>query len=173
MFQTVKAAALALLLPVQAALAEPAPPWTAPGIELADFGIYCALQSAGTQAAPDTTLGYIHTLTGVPAIVFHQQEVPARLGVHFGVIVRTDRDIPGVRNETWLPGASRPEVWVSDLIAGQDHARGFQFDFDRELLPGRWTMEAYDGDTLLYRVEWDVVPPETLPGVGSDCDFLS
>ncbi len=34
-------------------------------------------------------------------------------------------------------------------------------------------MEAYDGDTLLYRVEWEVLPGDQLPGVSSDCDLLA
>jgi len=165
---------LALLsLPLRPALAEPAAPWTAQGIKIADFGIYCPVETAGTEAAPDTSLGYINNLSGTPVIVFHQQQVPARLGVHFGVIVQSLRDIPEVRNVTWLPGAKTPEVWMSSLSGSRPLARGFLFEADRELVTGLWRMEAYDGDTLLYSIEWEVLPPEALPGIGSDCEFVS
>jgi hypothetical protein len=52
-------------------------------------------------------------------------------------------------------------------------ARGFVFEFPKELVPGLWAMEAYDGETLLYRVEWQVLPGDQLPGIGSDCEFVA
>jgi hypothetical protein len=156
-----------------AVLAEPAPPMTTPGITIDGFGIYCRPGTTTTEPAPETTLGYIHQFSGLPEIAFHQLEVPARMGVHFGVIVTADRDIAGVRAETWKPGATRPEVWYSDHYADTPRARGFVFEFPEELVTGIWRMDAFDGDTLLYRVEWEVVPGTSLPGVTSDCTFVA
>lgn len=169
-FRLTLAAVMALAPPLWA---EPAPPFTAPGISIVDLGVYCREDTTGKEDAPGTSLGYIQRLSGTPAIAFRQQEVPARIGVHFGVIVRTDRDILGIRAETWLPGATAPEVWFTDHYADTAQARGFVFDFEHELIPGPWVMEAYDGDTLLYRVEWEVRPGDQLPGVSSDCDLLA
>jgi hypothetical protein len=162
-----------LAWPMWPAYAEPAAPWTATGIKFADFGIYCPVETGGVEIAPETSLGYIHKLSAPPVVVFHQQQVPARLGVHFGVIVQSLRDIPEVRNVTWLPGAKTPEVWMSQLSATRPLARGFSFETESELVTGLWRMEAYDGDTLLYSIEWEVLPPDALPGIGSDCEFVS
>lgn len=152
---------------------EPARPFTAPGVTIQDLGVYCRPGTTTREAAPGTTLGYIHQLSGLPVIAFRRQDVPARLGIHFGVIVMTDRDIPGVRAETWKPGASRPEVWHTDHLAGVPRARGFLFEFPEELVVGTWRMDAYDGETLIYSVEWEVRPGGALPGVTSDCDLMS
>lgn len=154
-------------------LAGPAPPFTAPGITFAGLGIYCDEDDTRTEAAPGTSLGYIHILQNQPRIAFPQQEVPARLGVHFGVVVVSDRDIAEVRNETWKPGATGPEVWFTDLTATVPRARGFVFELEGELLTGLWRMDAFDGDRLLYSVEWEVRPASDLPGVSSNCDLWS
>ena len=153
--------------------AEPAPPFTAPGVVLVDLGIYCRPGTTTREDAPGTSLGYIQKLPGTPSIAFRQQQVPARIGVHFGVIVALDRDVIDMRAETWMPGATRPEVWFTDQSADLPRARGFAFEYPHELIPGPWVMEAYDGDTLLYRVEWEVLPGDALPGVSSDCELLS
>ena len=172
MFASVRAA-LPLALLASATFAEPAPPEAGPGIELVDFGIYCATESSGTEPAPGTALGYVDLLPGMPQIVYHQQLVPGRLGSSFGVISRADRDIFGVRIETWKPNATTSDIWFSDLVADSPKMRGFAFDYPEEVLLGLWRLEAWDGDTLLYRVEFEVVPPEQLPGVSSDCNLMS
>ena len=165
---------VALLLAAAAPLqADPAPPFAGPGITLDAVGIFCRIGTTRREAAPGTTLGYVQLLEGMPELAFRQQLVPARLGVQFGVIVISDRDIAGVRNETWKPGASMAEVWSADLTAGIPRSRGFSFDFADELLPGVWRMQAFDGATLLYEVEFEVRPADQLPGVGSDCNLLS
>lgn len=156
-----------------AAVAEPALPTSSPGIAITAAGIFCAKGTTLRQDAPGTSLGYIQLLHGTPEIAFHQQEVPARLGVLFGVIVTADRDIPEVRNVTWKPGATTPEVWFANLSADVPKSRGFSFDFAEELVPGIWRMEGYEGDRLLYSVEFEVLPGSALPGVGSDCNLLS
>ncbi|MCU0826721.1 MAG: DUF3859 domain-containing protein [Tabrizicola sp.] len=155
------------------AWADPKPPYSAPGIVLEGVGVYCQPGTSIREEAPGTTLGYIHRLSGTPQIAFQQQEVPARLGLHFGVIVRPDRTIAGVRAETWKPGATKPEVWYADLDADVPRARGFVFEFPDELVTGIWRMDAFEGDTLLYSVEWEVVAASELPGVTSDCTLLS
>jgi hypothetical protein len=161
------------LLPGPAALADPAPPVTAPGITLNGYGILCRTGTTRREAAPDTSLGYIQIMAAMPEIAFVRQDIPARLDIHFGLIVTSDRDIAGVRSETWKPGASLPEVWYADFTANVPRARGFSFDFAHELQPGLWRMEAFDGATRLYSVEFEVRPGGDLPGLTSDCTLLS
>ncbi len=171
--QIARAAILVLGLLAQPLWAEPAPPITDPAITVVDLGIYCRPTLAGTEEAPSTSLGYINLFAEQPVIKHRQQRVPAALGVSFGVIILSTEDFIGARMESWKPGASGPEVWYSDILANEERARGFTFDFDSELIPGLWRMEAWDGDRRLYSVEFEVVPPSALPGDLSDCNLLS
>ena len=162
-----------LCLAAPAALADPAAPALSPGVQLVDYGIYCITESTGTQPAPETSLGYIDMLPGVPEMIYRQQAIPGRLGTSFGVVIQVDRDIPDARIETWKPGAARAETWYDDIFADSPQMRGFAFDYPEEIILGLWRMEAWEGDTRLYSVEFEVRPAETLPGVTSDCNLMS
>lgn len=153
--------------------AELAPITAAPGIKVESLGVYCNVESSGREDAPETDLGYIDLLTGIPEFAFEQREIPARLGISFGLVATSDRDISQARIETTRPGAAKPDIWYSDFIAGEPALRGFSFDFARELTPGIWRMDAFDGARLLYSVEFEVLPGTELPGVSSDCNLLS
>ncbi|MCU0826722.1 MAG: DUF3859 domain-containing protein [Tabrizicola sp.] len=155
------------------ALADPAPPTAGPGIVIADFGIYCRQDRTQLEPAPGTSAGHVRLLESSPDFVFRQQTIPARLGISFGVASVADRDIPDARIEVWLPGAPSPEMWYSNMYAGDSETRGFTFDHSHELVTGPWRMEAWDGETLLYRIEFEILPGTELPGLSSDCDFVS
>ena len=169
-FLTAAIAALAFCLPAFADVAAPA---SSPTVQITNFGIYCSPEIKERQEAPETSLGYIEVFSGMPEIRYQQQKVPARLGVSFGVVIASAKDMSGVRVETWRPGQETPDIYYTDYTAGGTSMRGFTFDFKEELLLGVWRMEAWEGDTRLYSVEFDVVAPSTLPGIGSDCTFLS
>ena len=155
------------------AMAELAPITAAPGIVLEKVGIYCKLETEGREAAPETDLGYIQVLVATPEFAFDQREVPARLGISFGVLATSDRDIAQARIEVRRPGTSKPDIWYSDFFADTPSLRGFSFDFASELTPGIWTFSAHDGDRQLYSVEFEVVPGSDLPGISSDCNLMS
>ncbi len=162
--------ALGWLAPVAA---DPAPPRTDPRVRIVDLGIYCRPQIAGQEAAPDTSLGYINLFSEQPVIRYRQQQVPAALGLSFGLIIVSQDDVPQARMESWKPGRTEPEVWFADIVAGEERARGFTFDFDSELIPGIWRLEAWDGDRQLYSVEFEVLSPSALPGIQADCGLMS
>ena len=166
-------AALYLAVAAMPALAELAPVRTAPGLVIEKLGIYCKLESEGREAAPGTDLGYVQVLSATPEFAFEQREIPARLGISFGIMAISDRDIPQARIEVSRPGLSKPDVWYSDFNAGVSEVRGFSFDFAHELVPGIWRFSAHDGDLLLYSVEFEVLPGSELPGVSSDCNLLA
>lgn len=155
------------------AMAELAPVTAARGIVLEKIGIYCNLATDGRVDAPETELGYIQTLVATPEFAFEQREIPARLGISFGILTVSDRDIPQARMEVSRPGLPNPDIWYSDFTAGSTEVRGFSFDFASELVPGIWTFSAYDGDQQLYSVEFEVLPGSELPGISSDCNLLS
>ena len=165
--------ALPAALAAATAMADPAPPEAAPGILIENHGVHCNVETTGTQAAPDTESGEVNLLSGTPEFAFPGQEVPARLGISFGVVAVPDRDIFNVQFLTWKPGATKPEFWFADMTADAPHIQGFMFETPPELVTGLWRFEAREGDTTLYRVEFDVRPGSDLPGVTSDCHLLS
>jgi hypothetical protein len=166
-------AGLLLLSCATPVLAEPAPPYAAPGISLDNYGIYCTVPSDEEIDAPNTVAGKVDLLPASPVFIYRQQQVPARLGVSFGVAMITPRDIPDMTIQTWFPGTETPDSWESGTPANDSTVRGFTFDAPYELITGTWRMEAWEGGTLLYRVEFDVVPADTLPGIVTDCCLLS
>lgn len=153
--------------------AKPAPPLTDPQVTIVDFGIYCRPGIVGQEAAPDTELGYINLFSENPVIRYHQQQVPAALGVSFGVILRSEIDVPSARMQSFKPGQTEPDIWYADLWAGDETSRGFTFEFEEELVIGTWVQEAWDGDRLLYRIEFEVLPPSALPDEVSNCNLMS
>jgi Domain of unknown function (DUF3859) len=162
-----------LLLAVTPAMADPPPSVSAPGITILELGIFCKAGTSRNKDAPDTSLGYVRELTDSTEMAFDQQQVPIRIGSHFGLTFLSDHDIPALRNETWKPGATMPELWTSDVLAGAVQTRGYSLDFPEELLPGLWRFDAYEGDRQIYSVTFELLPADQLPGIGSDCDLLS
>lgn len=155
------------------ALADPTPPMAAPGIVIESFGVHCNVEKEGTLEAPGTESGFINLLSGTPEFTHRQQQIPARIGISFAVVAIADREILDVQLVTWKPGATEPEFWYSDLEADAPSIQGFMFETPNELITGLWRLEAYDGDSLLYSVEFEVLPGSALPGVTSDCNLLS
>lgn len=165
--------ALPAVLAAGLAMADPAPPEAAPGIVIENHGVHCNVETTGTIAAPDTESGQVNLLSGTPEFAFPGQEIPARLGISFGIVAVPDRDIFNVQFLTWKPGATQPEFWYSDMTADAPHIQGFMFETPPELITGIWRFEAREGETTLYQIEFDVLPGNALPGVTSDCNLLS
>jgi Domain of unknown function (DUF3859) len=162
-----------MLLAVSPALADPPPPVTAPGITILELGIFCKAGTSRSRDAPDTAVGYVMELADTVEMAFDQQQVPVRIGSHFGLSFLSDHDIPALRNETWKPGATAPELWTSEVLAGAAQTRGYSLDFPEELLPGLWRFDAYEGDRQIYSVTFELLPGDQLYGISSDCDLLS
>ncbi|NGM45674.1 DUF3859 domain-containing protein [Rhodobacter sp. SGA-6-6] len=164
----------ALAAPVFAA---PAEPQAAAEVARLEVGVFCALQAMDRMPAPGTASGWIHVPT--TEITFHwpdRQVVPAALGLAFGVratgapgFATTDRAEVRVTR----PGGLAPEVWSSGISDAGAALSFFRFDTADELVPGLWTFEAWDGEALLYRVEFEVVPAAAVPEIVDACGATS
>jgi hypothetical protein len=169
--------ALALCLAGSPALAEPAKPQFVPEIASLEVGIFCALQAMDRMPAPGTASGWLHVPTS--DVTFHwpdRQVVPASIGLAFGVratgasgFVSSNR----AQVRVTRPGLATPDVWDSGISDAGAALAFFRFDTPDELLPGLWTFEAWDGETLLYRVEFEVVPAAAIPEITDACGATS
>lgn len=168
--------ALALLLILTSPLrAGPAATETSAEITSLEAGVFCALQAMDQRPAPGTLSGWIHVPDS--EIDFHWPDtrvVPARIGIAFGV---KSRLTPGLflsgEMRVYRPGVSAPETWESSFSAIGDQVGFFRFDREDELLPGIWRLEAWSGETRLYRVDFEVVPAAALPGIAQACGAIS
>jgi len=166
----------AALLLTGAVLAEPALPVAGPAVEEIKVGIFCALQSMAQQPAPGTLSGWIRVPDG--EIDFHwpdRQVVPATLGLAFGVKARLTPGLQVTQGEmrVFRPGSTVPEYWATAFSDVEHSISFFRFDDESELITGIWRFEGWDGRTLLFSVDFEVVPAAALPTIVDACGAVA
>jgi len=142
-----------------------------------EAGIVCAPETIGTSPATNTVAGVTNAIEEDPPFVSLTRRVPAVLGFGFGIKAMA-MDANGIAPVTMTithPAMTQTKTTQQSfdtLISGIDPSLTFyQFDFAYELLPGRWVMEATQGDTVLYRAAFQVVAPNKVPELASVCGF--
>ncbi len=142
-----------------------------------EAGVICAPETLGVQEAPGTVAGTTHIIAEEPPFVAATRRVPAVLGIGFGIKSRT-LDINGLNGVTMTithpPMGSTGATYqtFSTTIRGTDPSLTFyQFDFDYELLPGIWQLEASFADETLYRTTFEVLPADQVPELAEICGF--
>jgi len=175
MRQLMRRTALLLALAVGPVIADPAPPQPGPLVASLKVGVFCALQAMDQRPAPGTISGWIHVPDAV--IDFHwpdRQVVPAAPGLAFGV---KSLMLPGVlvqgEMRVYRPGSPVPETWESSFRDNGEQFAFFRFDHEDELITGIWRFEAWEGETRLYSVEFEVVPAAALPEIVNACGAIS
>lgn len=155
--------------------ADPAPPKFDPAVASLRVGVFCALQAMDRRPAPGTLSGWIH----VPEseIDFHwpdRQVVPAAIGLAFGVkSVMAPGTFAKGQMRVYRPGSSAAETWDSTFADTSEQFAFFRFDRTDELIPGLWRFEAWEAETMLYSVEFEVVPAAALPEIAQACGATS
>lgn len=142
-----------------------------------ESGIICAPPATGESAAPNTIAGTTHIVEDAPPFISNSHRVPAVIGIGFGVksMTSTSGGEDDVLMTIWHPemGADRVTVQsfqtrISDLSPSITF---YQFDFDYELLPGDWMMEASKGGHILFRRSFKVLEPEDVPELAAVCGY--
>lgn len=157
-------------------LADPAPPDPGPLVARIEVGAFCALQDMDQAPAPGTLSGWIHVPDG--EISFHwpdRQVVPATIGIAFGVKARLAPGglVPDAEMRVYRPDRTTPEIWPTGFSDLDASVAFFRFDYEHELVPGTWRFQAWDGPTMLYEVEFEVVPAAALPQIAEACGATS
>jgi hypothetical protein len=141
------------------------------------FGVYCAEEPIRTEDAPETASGVINIVRDLPEIRFAQTVVPAALDIGFGVLSRAPAGMvhdPVTITVTHppFPGSGiEVERWITRLGWEEFNLTGFSFDVPEELVLGTWTFEAHAGDRELFRVMFEVVPPDMAASVLAACQM--
>jgi len=174
-----KHAAISLVLVPFAALAQaPLPDLTSGSIASLEAGVICAPEELGVVQAPGTIAGTTHVLLDDPPFVAVTRRVPAVLGLGFG-IKSLSTDTEGLQDV--LMRVTHPAMGTNQTtqqtftttIRGTDPSLTFyQFDYDYELVPGIWQLEASSRDEVLYRKTFEVVAPDQFPELAEVCGYL-
>lgn len=159
-----------------AAVASPERPFVNPDLvaELI-FGAYCAEEPVRTEEAPGTVAGVVNIVPRLPDIRFVQQVVPAAIDIGFGVLVRGQPGpplTPVTVTITHPPfrGTGRTEqTWETSLDGDALGLIGFSFDTDEELVLGDWRITVTKGETMIFDVPFEIVPPGAARAVVSTC----
>lgn len=140
------------------------------------FGLNCAVEIVGSMDAPGTERGSVDVFDTSPEIDPQGQIVPALKGMGFGVRARAadGHSVTGatfrVTHPPFPTSGTTLQSWSASYVSRAFSTHLYRFDYPYEMVTGTWIMEAWDGDRLLYRIPFTVVPPEAYPGADSLCD---
>jgi hypothetical protein len=161
------------LLLAAPALAKPDQPRVAASVEIHQVGVICEPTDFDLLEAPQTQGGSVRTFDGAPNFVTKGQTVPALPGISFGVLFTVAHDVPKLRYMISLPDWNRRDIWEISTTANRLNHQGYTHDPDAPPEPGIYLLEAWDGDTRLYAIEFEVIPADQMPGIASICDLVS
>lgn len=170
---------LAALLASSPAIAQGLPPdHVSPAIAGYEAGIICAVAPDRIDAAPDTVSGTKHVVEERPPFVSTSRRVPAVTGVGFGVSAEAvaANGLSGVTmvvtHPPMAPNGTTQQSFVTRIPGGEPGITFYQFDYDYELLLGRWTLTVVDADgSILFSVPFEVVPPQSVPALAEACNY--
>lgn len=139
-------------------------------------GVFCAPKVISTTPAPDTIAGVTNVIEDVPPFVSAGRNVPAVLGMGFGVLAGAKQqlllDVLVVVTHPPMgeAGVTRQSYYTDITNIGQSMTL-YQFDYDYELVEGPWTITATQGDEILFRAGFTVVPPAMVPELAGVCGY--
>ena len=145
------------------------------------YGAFCRQDTVGAVPAPDTAAEKVDLLPNTPEIRWVTHRIPALPGISFGIRTRA---VDNLRYDPVLIELTHPPFVGSGLtrqsyltaLGGEGASiNAYSFDTVEELVTGTWVFRALHNGQELYRVQFQVVPPELAPDVGRDCgaDIIS
>lgn len=139
----------------------------------ATAGVFCEIPSVRSEEAPGTDVGQIDILEQTPEFRWDTMQVPAHLGISFGVKTQTVTDVPldnvviRIKHPPFLETATTEQVYVSSI--GENSFNAYTFDLPREMVPGNWILTAEWNDQILYKANFVVVPANMAPHIAGMC----
>lgn len=167
---------IAALLILPSSLAAQQPDFVGPRINDFSAGIYCAPGTVGSVPAPGTVSGTRDILSVEPDFVATTRNVPAVIGLGFGVKSRAKiYDIPDViytiTHPPMGPEGATQQTFTDWIGTTENDLMMYGFDYDYEMVYGLWTFTAMAEGEMLFRASFNVVPPEMVPELASVCGY--
>jgi len=136
------------------------------GVEIVERGLY-TMEVVEVQQDPS---GVPHDVVQNLCHISSSTAVPMKLNVHFGfryrligvpegqeVEVRAVTRYPTTVSPPGGPGPITESGYTGRLRAGVVSYHGYGFDYDWELIPGRWWLEIWQGKRRLAAQSFDVI----------------
>jgi hypothetical protein len=140
-------------------------------------GVVCGPPVVGSSPAPDTIAGSTHLIDETPPFIAEITQVPAVIGIGFGVKAQA-LDPLGLSDVTVIvthppmgeAGVTR-QSYASWISGTEPSMTFYQFDNEYERVTGTWTFTGVRGGAELFSVDFEVVPPDALPGLAEACRY--
>lgn len=137
-------------------------------------GIFCAPPDGERRPAPDTIAGWVHIPAAPVEMIANGNDVPAVLGLGFGVRFRLEGDSTATVRYTVThppipPGNQTSQHWDSMLPGGGEDSAFFQFDTEDEMQPGPWGFSVEANGEHLFTMQFTVHPAADLPALAALC----
>lgn len=137
-----------------------------PPLELIEAGVFCPVESTGTEVAPGTERGYIDLIEGDVTADFRSAIVPGELEMGFGIRYKLAEGagtasvvVATIHPPFGTPPVSREE-WVNTVHDDSNSMSLFRFDDAYEIALGEWRFELSIDGELVARQTFFVIPPE-------------
>lgn len=158
------------------ALAQDRPnPFKSEAIDRLVYGVYCTEAPIELEEAPGTAAGVVNIMPQLPQMLAETTLVPAQIGIGFGVLVDPRSGLGfdvvdvTITHPPYRDSEVEVERWVTTLEADATGLIGFSFEMDSELVTGPWSFEARQDGDLLFRIDFEVVPPALLLDLAQAC----
>lgn len=153
---------LLLILPTMALAAA-----QSPGTARFEHGFFCALEPIAVEEANDTVSGTVTIVADEPIFLAPGPQVPAQLGIGFGVIVQPLPQYAGpvtisVQHPPMGPNGVTRQSWQAELFSDDTTYLGFTFEDRYEVVRGEWTLSAQSNGRPIYSVRFQVTDPARL-----------
>ena len=149
---------------------------TSPALTLVDTGLVCNPVVLREEPAPGTVSGVVNVLEEVPEFTVDSRRVPAVIGLSFGALARAEaREFPVVdmvvTHPPMGPTGATMQTYTTYFGRGGTTPVLYSLEYDEELVLGTWTFEARAEGEVLYRLSFEVVPPQALPELAAMCGY--
>lgn len=150
--------------------AKPASP-----VILLDHGAVCDVAITGQQDAPLTESGQLNLIDQDRTIDVTTQAIPARRGLSFGIRVtmKEGAALADTRIVVQHPplGAARvtTQSWPVLLHAKDASLNLYTFEYDYEMVQGRWTFQVLSAQGVALTQDFEVVGPFAVQDVQDAC----
>ena len=126
-------------------------------------GVICASQF-GNGARPAEDIAFVAQTQVVPAVVGMGFGVRAQAQAPTGVAVTIVVDHP-----PFTPGGPTQQTYPTTMSGSAMSGFFYRFENQQEAAVGTWRVSALSGQTVLYSLDFDVVPPRANDGLLAAC----
>lgn len=144
-------------------------------LERLEYGLICRVEAASLEPAPETATGTIQVIEKPLNFLKKTRTIPMVKGLGFAVDLtpaapwRLDNVQVSLQHPPYYGSGETIDRWTAAFDGSTPTMNFFEFEHDFEMVAGVWTLSAYQDQTLIYSVSFDVVPAQDAPDLAALC----